>query len=51
MRKWRSRFLAARLEGLDDEPPPGAPRKITDQQVEMVITKMLQERGSDQDMH
>jgi hypothetical protein len=32
--KWRSRFLKARLEGLYDEPRPGAPRKVTDAQVE-----------------
>jgi transposase len=28
--KWRSRFLEARLEGLYDEPRPGAPRKVSD---------------------
>ena len=32
--KWRERFRSARLEGLVDEPRPGAPREITDAQVE-----------------
>ena len=32
--KWRSRFVERRLEGLVDEDRPGAPRKITDEQVE-----------------
>jgi transposase len=35
--KWRSRFLKARLEGLYDEPRPGAPRKVSDAQVEQVV--------------
>jgi transposase len=39
--KWRERFRADRLEGLLDEPRPGAPRSITDVQVEDVITKTL----------
>src|SRR4051812_45277379 len=34
--KWRRRFLDRRLEGLVDEPRPGAPRKITDEQIEDV---------------
>lgn len=35
--KWRSRFLKTRLEGLYDEPRPGAPRKVTDDDVEQII--------------
>jgi len=42
--KWRRRFLGLRLEGLLDEPRPGAPRQIGDQQVEAVIAKTLHER-------
>jgi len=40
--KWRSPFLEARLEGLHDEPRPGAPRKVSDAQVEKVIIQTLE---------
>src|SRR5258706_7906810 len=40
--KWRERFREFRLDGLLDEPRVGAPRKITDQQIEDVITKTLE---------
>src|SRR3954454_8811283 len=35
--KWRARFLKTRMEGLYDEPRPGAPRRIGDDQVEKVV--------------
>jgi transposase len=40
--KWRGRFLQARLEGLYDEPRPGAPRKLSDEQVEQVVIQTLE---------
>ncbi len=40
--KWRNRFAQRRLEGLADEPRPGKPRTITDEQVEAVVTKTLE---------
>ena len=40
--KWRARFVEHRLEGLSDEPRPGAPRTVTDERVEAVIVKTLE---------
>lgn len=40
--KWRRRFVQKRLDGLVDEPRPGAPRRITDAQVERVIIDTLE---------
>jgi transposase-like protein len=34
VRKWRVRFMEGRMVGLPDAPRPGAPRRITDEQVE-----------------
>ncbi|MET9419097.1 IS630 family transposase [Streptomyces klenkii] len=40
--KWRKRFVADRLEGLVDEPRPGAPRTVGDGRVEDVIVRTLE---------
>ena len=45
--KWRRRFLAARLDGLLDEPRPGAPRTIGDADVERVIALTLESAPRD----
>jgi transposase len=45
--KWRSRFLEHRLDGLSDEPRPGRPRMITDEQVEEVVIKTLETTPKD----
>ncbi len=45
--KWRKRFLERRLDGLIDEPRPGAPRKIGDAEVEAVVVRTLEEAPTD----
>src|SRR5258705_8365535 len=42
--KWRGRLVRDRLEGLSDQPRPGAGRTIADEQVESVIVKTLEEK-------
>jgi transposase len=49
--KWRARFVQRRLEGLADEPRPGQPRKVTDEKVEEVIVKTLEEVPPGGDTH
>jgi len=39
---WRTRFVARRLDGLVDDPRPGAPRTVTDAAVERVVTRTLE---------
>jgi len=44
---WRKRFAEKRLEGLVDEPRPGAPRKIGDDKVAQVVTTTLEAMPTD----
>ena len=46
-RRWRNRFAEHRLDGLLDEPRPGQPRTVTDEQVEEVVTKTLETTPKD----
>lgn len=47
VRTWRSRFLRHGLDGLLDEPRPGRPRTVTDEQVEQVVVTTLEETPAD----
>jgi transposase len=40
--KWRRRFVEQRVDGLHDEPRPGAPRTIDDARIEAVIVATLE---------
>jgi transposase len=42
VRMWRERFAKHGLDGLDDEPRCGAPRKIGDDRIEEIITMTLE---------
>ena len=45
--KWRARFVEKRLDGLVDEPRSGTPRKISDEDVERVLTLTLESTPRD----
>ena len=47
VRTWRERFAKHRLDGLDDEPRRGAPRKIGDNRIEEIVTKTLETKPAD----
>src|SRR4029078_13367730 len=42
--KWRKRFIERGLDGLPDDPRPGTPRSITDDDVEAVIVRTLEDK-------
>jgi transposase len=42
VRRWRNRFAELRLDGLVDEPRPGRPRVVGDDQIEALITATLE---------
>ena len=45
--KWRRRFAERRLEGLYDEPRPGAPRRIGDDAIAETVRRTLEETPVD----
>ena len=45
--KWRERFRQRGLDGLLDEPRPGAPRTVTDDKVEEIVVKTLENKPTD----
>jgi transposase len=47
VRKWRNRFAEYRCDGLLDEPRPGRPRLVGDEQIEALITATSETTPSD----
>jgi transposase len=45
--KWRQRFLERRLDGLLDEPRPGAPRQVGDAEIDRVVRLTLESAPAD----
>jgi putative transposase len=44
---WRQRFLAQRIPGLYDEPRPGGPRSIQDEQIAVLVRKTIKKQPKD----
>lgn len=42
--KWRKRFLADRLSGLEDAPRSGRPRTVSDEQIADLIARTLESK-------
>lgn len=47
IRKWRNRFVQYRCDGLLDEPRPGRPRVVGDEQIKELITATLESTPKD----
>jgi len=47
VRRWRNRFVVDRCDGLLDEPRPGRPRVVGDEQIKDLITATLETTPSD----
>ena len=45
--KWRRRFVDRRLEGLSDDPRPGVPRTVSDDRVEEIVRRTIEETPPD----
>ena len=45
--RWRNRFAEYRMDGLQEEPRPGRPRRIDDAVVAEVVRKTLEEKPRD----
>jgi len=42
--KWRNRFIEGGVDALYDEPRPGAPRTVTDEDVEAIVVETLESK-------
>ena len=47
VKRWRNRFVELRCDGLLDEPRPGRPRVVGDEQIKALITQTLESAPKD----